>query len=481
MPPTINHRNRVISVDQTLVLENALSTTHLSATIAASSGTLTVKDIGGFAVGRYVWINPFQPNSEIIAVHASTTPTGNTITLASNTTYAHGAGERVSYIEWDGVEINHAATLSGSKSVLSTELLVARDKELTYLDTSQTTGFYFARFDDSVGSLNSSFSDGVAYDGWATNTVGYMIDRALRDLKVDLSEIVTLQDCLDWVNEGMRDIQGKLKKWPDHMVHNQIIGQTARGSFIQSMPTNIYDSETRRSISAVRVGDGKELIPLDADEFDAFMEDVKYTQVRTEASATDTTLEIDNSYDYADSGTVYVYISGTQYDITYTGVTRSATAGVLTGVPASGDGSISVTIPVDTYVWQDEEEGIPTHYTVRNGQLEAWPLPDATEDNQNVYMDYATVATAVDSQIDEIDYQRYDIILAYLEWKMWSVAKNDSVFDTRSPHYTSYKDRLNDAIRTLPHVKNKWSYGTNTMSRGKSRRTDLQNLSIDEQ
>jgi hypothetical protein len=78
------------------------------------------------------------------------------------------------------------------------------------------------------------------------------------------------------------------------------------------------------------------------------MEGVKHTQVTTEAVATQTTLEIDNSYDFDDSGSVNLFISGTLYTITYTGVTRSATAGILTGIPASGDGSITVTIPVDT-------------------------------------------------------------------------------------------------------------------------------------
>ena len=120
---------------------------------------------------------------------------------------------------------------------------------------------------------------------------------------------------------------------------------------------------------ALRIGTRGNLDYLDPVWFDAQMSGVKRTQVTTQATSGQTTLAINNSYDFADSGSVNIYVSGTKYSITYTGVTRSATAGVLTGVPASGTGSISVTIAVDTYVWQDENEGIPTNFTVRNGNI----------------------------------------------------------------------------------------------------------------
>lgn len=77
---------------------------------------------------------------------------------------------------------------------------------------------------------------------------------------------------------------------------------------------------------------------------------VKKTQVRTQATAGATTLEIDNSYDFLDTGSVTVFLDGDLHEITYTGVTRSATAGVLTGIPAAGTGSITETIAVDTNV-----------------------------------------------------------------------------------------------------------------------------------
>jgi len=465
MTPLIQHRNRIVRIDQVKVAENALAKTFLSADEAAGQTAITVKDISGFAVGKYVWFDPFGPNSELIAMHASTAPTGTTITLASATTYAHSAGEEVLYVEFNQVEITHAATLTGSKSVLATEGLTARENEHKYLDISQTTGFYFARFKDSVGSTFGGYSDGVAYDGWANNTVGFMIDSALRELSISFSNQIQMVDCVRWVNKGLREIKGKVRRWAEHYIYNAVIGQAQRGVNIVAMPVTIYDTETNRSVEAFRIGDGASLLYAEPDVFDAQMGDVKFTDVTTEAVATDTTLEIDNSYDFEDSGSVAVYIDGTKHTITYTGVTRSDTAGVLTGVPASGDGSITVTIPVDTKVWQDEEEGRPIVYTVRNGALEFWPLVDAQHDNQNVYLDYNTEATEVDSESDTIDYQRFDMLNDYLTWRIWCKAENDGKLDKNSGFYQTYKEGLNDAIRTMPTLQSKSMPNINRMSR----------------
>lgn len=450
MPPFITNRNRTVRIDNTQVVENALAETFLSADIAAASGTLTVANVEKFAIAKYVWINPFAETAEIVAVHASTAPSQPTITLAANTVFAHYTGEPVYYVEFNQVEVSQSSTVGGSKSVLGTVALAGGERETVYLDTSITSGYYFARFKDSVAATFSSYSDACLYGGFASNTVGYMIDRALRDLELTLSEKISTLDCLSWVNDCLKLIQGKLKRWPEHYAYNAVLGQIQRGDNTTTMPTDAYDTETNKSIIGLRVGEDDRLTYLSPTDFDNQMGDVRYTQVTTQATAGQTTLEIDNSYDFEDSGTVNVYISGMKYAITYTGVTRSATAGILTGVPASGTGSISVTIPVDTWVWQDEVEGTPAWFTVRNGVIEHWPLSDGTHDNKNLYGDYSKVATEVNSEADTIDLQRFDAVQEFLTWRMKMKARNDGNLDMNDGYYLQYKERLNDAVRTLP-------------------------------
>ena len=449
MPPQIQHRNRVVRIDNTGIVENALSKTFLTANIAAASGTLTVANIEKFAIGKYVWINPFAETGEIVAVHASTAPSQPTITLAVNTVFAHNTGEPVYYVEFNQVEVSQTSTIAGSKTVLATVALASGEKETVYLDVSVTTGYYFARFKDSVATTFSSYSDPCIYGGFAAATIGYMIDRALRDLELAFSDRLTVFDFFEWANDCLKLIQGKLKRWPEHYSYNAVLGQISRGINVTTMPTDAYDTETNKSIIALRVGDMKKLAYLSPGDFDIQMGDVRYTQVTTQATAGQTTFAINNSYDFDDSGMVNVYISGTKYSITYTGVTRSATAGILTGVPASGTGSISVTIPVNTWVWQNEVEGIPVWFTVRNGNIEHWPLADGSNDNMNLYGDYSKVVTSVNSESDTIDLQRSDMVQSYLTWRAKMKARNNGNLDMNDGDYLQYKERLNDAIRTL--------------------------------
>lgn len=461
MIPILRNLNRVLSIDHSPIVANAVGETYLTAEV--SSTTLTVKSITGFGINQILLIGELgTENAEIVLTHASSAPSGTTITLTAALTRTHYIGEKVRIILFNQFELSNATTATGSKTVLTvsggmppsslgTGLIAIDPGKIiqSYEDVEYTSGFYFARYKHSVETTFGGYTDALAYGGWAKDTVGYMIDTSLRRIGRTLSELFTKDDAYREINECLRLVKGKQVRWPEHSSFNYVAGQTARGIHIIAMPTDAYDLETNRSIQAVRIGNNPDkLTYLDSDEFDARMGDALYTQVTTQATAAQTTLEINNSYDFADSGTVNVYISGTKYSITYTGVTRSATAGVLTGVPASGTGSISVTIAVNTYVWQDEEEGSPECFTVRNSNIEFWPLADATEDNQNVYLDYDKVATAINSDGDSIDFHRYDMVLDYLTWKIWCILKNDGLLDMNNHYYAQFKEKLNDSIRT---------------------------------
>lgn len=428
-------------------------------------------------------VSPWSENAEILTTHSSTAPSGSTVTLASNTVNTHYAGEKVYRIEFNQVEISNATTLTGSKSVVATSALSADKQVLAYLDTANSSGYYFGRFKNSVAGTFGSYSDGIAYGSWTRNAVGYIIDRALRDLKLSFSELIDLFDCYEWINEGLEYIQGKLKRWPEHYSYNAVLGQVQRGTNVQAMPTDAYDLETNKSIIGLRIGTDKNLEYLDPKTFDNQLTNVAVTQVTTQATSGQTTLAINNSYDFADSGTVSVYISGTKYSITYTGVTRSTTSGVLTGVPASGAGSITVTIAVNTYVWQNETEGTPIWFTVRNSNIEFWPLADANHDNANMFSDYAKVATKVDSDGDTIDFQRYGMVQSFLTWRMKMKVRNNGDLDMNDGYFMQFKEKLNDAIRTLPQ-NNVFPTRPNINRMYKRlplRKADIQDLQIGEQ
>lgn len=449
MPPVLTHRNNQLYVDLGPLLEAGLEETYLTADVAAAGVALTVKDIDGFAISHYLIIGELGEEScELVKVHASTAPSGTTITLvAGGVEFAHSAGTRVRRVEWNQIEFSHAATLAGNKSTLATVDIQADQLVQAYTDTTQNSGFYFSRFKDATGSTYSEYTDGVPHGGADHDTVGYMIERALRENDTRITEELSREDCYAYLNEGMRFVRGKQLHSPTGLVANHVAGQTSRGVNVITLPVDIYDGTTNQSVKAVRIG-AKTLRYLDPEEFAEQMSQVAVTQVRTQAVATDTELDIDNSYDFMDEGTVSVYINGTQHQLSYESVTLSATAGELLSIPASGDGAITVTIPVDTYVWQNEEEGTPEYFTIRNGNLELWPLPDASYDNKNVEMDYWTLANIVNSDGDTIDEQRFEMLLDYLTWRIRMKVKNNGKLDLSDGFYLMFKEKLNDAIRT---------------------------------
>ena len=134
MVPILNHRNRHLFLDQTSLITNALEETFLTADIAAASSTITVASINGLAVNQILIINPFsERNGEIILTHASSAPSGTTVTLkaATTTAFAHYAGEKVFRIEFDQVETSQATTATGSKTVLATSNLQGDQRTYT--------------------------------------------------------------------------------------------------------------------------------------------------------------------------------------------------------------------------------------------------------------------------------------------------------------------------------------------------------------
>lgn len=488
MPPTLRNRNGIIYLDNTPLTTEALQETYLIEAAALGETQLFVQSIEGLADNQLLWIEDAGIGSaELVSINGTPTVAGGVV-LDSALSRSHSNGSKVYVIAFNQVELTHATTATGSKTALTTTLgsglvsLLPNQKVQRYNETEFTSGYYFARYKNSITSSFGSYSDALVYGGWDTNTFGYILEQALRDNDETLSKKITKQDCFAWGTKCLKEMEGKQLRWPEHYSYNQVLGQTSRGVNVITMPTDAYDTESAASLLRVAIGDQDSLQYLDPTEFDLQQGDVKVTQVTTQAVAAQTTLEIDNSYDFEDSGTVSVYISGTKYSITYTGVTRSSTAGILTGIPASGDGSISVTIAVDIYVWQDEEEGTPNCFTVRNGNLEWYPLVDANLDNQNVYGDYAKVATAINSDGDTIDYHRYDAVQAYLTWRVWCKAKNNGQLDQNNGFYSQYKEALNDAIRTLPVRRTKMMPNINRMSRvNSSRRPNIQLLSNSDQ
>jgi hypothetical protein len=422
--------------------------TYLLSDLAASGTTLTVIDNIGFENTNLIQIGELgAKGTEIKKVNAAVT--GGTSLTSTAVTFAHSAGtpiRKVLFNQWKiyGTTTNTYAT----DNLIATVDMTVDAPYTTYVNTGTEYTYYWATAYDSLNSVTGQNSDSVAAaTGYALNTVGSLIESSLRSTKKEKGGQITDEWFFEEINNGLRFIVGKLKHWSFLQNFDYALGSSLRGSFQYTMPTDIDDVNTLKSILGVRVGTDDNLTFKDKREWEELLEGVVYTQVRTEAVAGQTTLNVDNSYDFADSGSVDVFVSGTKYTLTYTGVTRSTTAGVLTGIPASGTGSITVTIAVDTNVWQGEDEGHPIYFTVYDGYLKIWPLPDASYDYKNVTMDYWTGRTLVNSASDVIEPSRYDLIKHWLCWKLRALDNASGKLDFNDGDWIMFDVILKDTIR----------------------------------
>ena len=366
------------------------------------------------------------------------------------TVFAHPVGSEIVRLQFNQWRIygNSTNSSSGATSIATVDISVDAPFT-TYENTGTEYTFYLVvGYNSNTAANEDRYSDGVASaTGYGSTAVGSLIEKALDGARSKRNDIITDSWLMGEVNDCLRFISGKLKHWSFLQSFNYVLGQTTRGVFSYTLPTDIEDPNSNKSIIGVRIGSGDNMTYADKAEMESEMENVVQTQVRTEGAVGATTLAIDNSYDFDETGTVTVYVSGTAQDITYTGVTRSATAGVLTGVPASGTGSITATIPVDTNVWQDEEEGQPTLFTVYDGSLYIWSLPDSSYDNLNVYIDYFTSRTLVNSAGDTIEGSRYDAVKHWLIAKIRAQSNAKGKMDGGDPDWQLFNIILGDLIR----------------------------------
>lgn len=455
MPPKLISKERKLFVDNTPLVNSFEEDTTLSADAASGAGTITVQNINKFAINKILIVGELgDEQSEIVKTHASSAPSGSTVTLAANLVFAHPTGTRVRIISYDQIELSHATTAAGSKTTLTTTIgtglvaLEADDRLETYLESEYSTGYYFARYKNTITAAFGDYSDAVPYGGFAKYQIGYMIDYSLkRSRAMTFTSDINDQFCFDEVNDCLQTMQGKLRRMNRYQTLNASIGTTTRGTNVVAMPSDIYDKYSKRSLSALRIGKGQNLDYLDPEEYERFINDMTVTTNTVLTAIAATSLVLTSANDFEDSGTANMFVAGVLQSITYTGVTRATNT--LTGIPASGAGSITVAIPAATNIYQSYHEGEPRVYTVRNGNIEFAPLPSDLFDNQNIWADYWREALYVDSEGDTLDAERYDIVKNWLTWKMRAIHKNNGKLDLEDGDYLRYKEGLSDLIRTM--------------------------------
>ena len=135
----------------------------LDADAAAGATSITVKSILGVTVNNILLFrNIGNEHAEIVATHASTAPSGNTVTLvATGLVEAHPAGTVVYVIPWNQVRFYKAATeidanvsYTGLTALATAQNIDPTEVDNVYVDTTVSSGFLYYRFSDSINTIN---------------------------------------------------------------------------------------------------------------------------------------------------------------------------------------------------------------------------------------------------------------------------------------------------------------------------------------
>ncbi len=420
-------------------LTNGADFSSLSSSATSAAGTISVYSITSFSVNDILLIGEFgQEGSEIVAVHSTTVPSGTTVTLATNLVKSHPKDTKVYIIPYNQVSFYSASTVTGDKTTLTTTAIDPEKEETTYADSATISGYYFARWYNSVASTYGDYSDALAITGHASNTVGYIINHAMTSLHKEFTDVLTYNKLLEEINSCFRYIKGKLKRWSNVQEFDYTVGQMNRGEYNWSLPTTYYDKNSNRSMLQVKYGNDP-LDYKDKKEFDDYFEDVVKTTVATTAVLGATSIVLTSSDDFPETGTFKVYISNTAYDITVTANDQSTNTLTCSAT--------TVEIPSGTNVWYGESENTPEYFSVWDGKLYVWPLCGSTNYGYNIYADFYTDIVEVNSDSDEITLARHDMVKHWIKWAIKNITERNGTPDFTDGDWVMFNTCLTDAIR----------------------------------
>ncbi len=413
---------------------------NMNADLSSGISTMTVYSISQFETGQILLLNKLgSENAEIIKTHASTAPTGKTVTLASGVVKDHTKDTVVKIISYDQVEFSHAVTTGGAKTILTTDDIDVERMENLYEDSTYTSGYYYVRYYNSIDSVFSDYSDPIPYAGMPVNTVGYAIETAMTELGAEFSARLTFDMLIKVSQQMLRLVRGKLKSWSKYQEYDYTIDPMIMGMRSVDAPETLYDKNSNRSILNLRLGNNTPLTYIDRSEYLQATKDTYYTEVATEAAATDTSLVLDDTSNLPESGDIAVYVSGVKYTILYTA--NNETTNTLT---VDSD-QITVTLTVNSPTWYNVIESVPDFYSVWDGKLYLWPLVDSTHANLSLKMDFYTDIETIDSQMDVINGTKYDMLVPYLKWKIRAILYNKGKEDLKDPSLAEFRELLKDA------------------------------------
>lgn len=417
-----------------------LESTSLSADAAAVASTFTVRRGTGFSTGQYITVDYKMEISEILRLHTVTSPTATVLTLASTSAYAHTQDTAVQFIPYNQVEIGTSSD-NVTWAVAATVDIQPDKDETVYLHAAGTSATYYRfRFKNSSDTTYSQYSDSVLGSGYTDNTVYEIKRRALELANEKIGENITDEFLNRMLWQARRGVHNILKRWEFRQQYLYDTGAASTGQYSVTTPTDLQDRNTAKNIRNLHIGVQENMIPISKREWDEEMRGIAHTTVSTQLSVGATSAVLTDVGDFEDSGSFKVEGD----TVTYTG--RNTSTNTLTGIPASGTGSITATHAVGKDVWQGTDFSLPTQFTVFENTIYFNRPISSDYANQNIWMDYYKTLVEYDSDADQLDEPQYDMYVHFLIFVM-KKRKNRGEIKLDDDDFVSWRAGLANLIK----------------------------------
>ena len=428
--------------------------TSTSEDVVVGGSTLAVQSIIGFeslstSSGQVLIIGEIGGERTEIRRTSNTTGLGPSpaykwIYLRDTLQFDHPQDTPVYITDYDRVEFQWAATVNGTKATLfaypfniTPDLL-----EMVNVESSAQNGFYFTRFNNSIGSTNSDWSDAIPYGGYSDNMVASIKKRAVDNLgEVVDGKVITHEYLNQSLWDARREYHQAVGKRPFRRVFNKVIGTALTGSYRIDLPTDAERPFTAENIYGVRIGTQANMRFYDKKEWDFDYINKPHSYLLTAyTTGTDTDLYLNSVRDFDDSGAVT--IEGTT--ISYSA--RGISGGTLR-ISTHGSWSASV----GSEVWQNASYGLPDYFTVfadPAGSAYVYfnrPIETAYVD-QNIYLDYYRTLVGYDSDADTLDEPKYDLFEHYLMAKIKHRRSKGTLDLLKDPDYLLWLNKKKEAL-----------------------------------
>lgn len=358
--------------------------TQVTTPFTANGTALVVADNNGLANTDYAILGEVgDAETEECSVNAAVTR-GTAVTLSTGTKFNHELNTPLRKILERGIRIYGAATDGGSGTLIASvdaitspiadAVMIQWDKAQTVyslISTDTAYAYYFVKFTD--GTTDSAASDYVAAAGLSNQSVSKMVTAGLKAANAEIdNNLITREWLLTVVNDfqdAVEDYTNQLgisKDWSFEVFEDKtslVIVENKNSYALSGLSSTLKYSDNNKGVLGVRLGN-KPLKFIDISTWDnEVMYGKKNTTLTASALIGATTITLSDSSEFSDSGTVYI---GSQ-SITYTANNRST--GVLSGISASGAGSITVALSSGDQVWQGTSPGQPQLYTIFDGNI----------------------------------------------------------------------------------------------------------------